>query len=509
MVIIVVSLFQTSIMRKSYIWILILLMAFSFTGLLLLQARYVNQSAAIFSARFDDNVKRSMYQVVKTIEEMEVRDCLETFINGNSDDALRAKQLLSSDGLLFKHKHSIGQLTMPDESVEIKSLSGKNTSISKASESLNEQYQERFLHFKTLFEGVTAKLINDVSEKPIEKRIDFVLLDELLSKEFYNNGVGLPFHYMVTDKSGRVIFSCHENNKAVTKEFYREQFFPNENSDKVYFLNVFFPTRSEYIIDSLRLLLPSAILTLLMFVTFTLIILYLFRQKRLTTIKNDFVNNMTHELKTPISSVSLAAQMLNDKTVNTNPKILAHISHVIVEETKRLSFLVDKVLQMSVFERGRGTMNFQEVDINELLETIIGNFSLRVKNINGTLISQLNAKNSLVMVDEMHFTNVIYNLMDNAFKYRKETLILTVSTWNFKNKLFLSIEDNGVGIKKENLKRIFDQFYRVPTGNVHNVKGFGLGLAYVSKIIKLHKGTIKVESEYGIGTKFIIEILTV
>ena len=496
-------------MRKSYIWILIILMAFSFAGLLLLQVRYVNQSASIFSARFDDNVKRSLYQVIKTIDEMEVRDYLETFINGKSDDAQRAKELLNSDELLFKHSYTVDQLTMPDESVQIKSLGGKNTSISKASESQNQQYRERFLRSKALFDEVTARLMNDASSKPIEKRVDFVLLDELLSKEFYNNGVELPFHYVVTDKNGKIIFSCHDDNMPVTKDFYRQQFFPNENSDKVYFLNVFFPTRSEYIVHSLKLLLPSIILTMLMFFTFMLTILYLLRQKRLTSVKNDFVNNMTHELKTPISSVSLAAQMLSDNSVNTNPKILAHISHVIIDETKRLSFLVDKVLQMSVFERGRATMNFQELDMHELLETVIGNFSLKVNNTNGKIISQLNAQNAYAMVDEMHFTNVIYNLMDNALKYRKETLILTVSTGNDKDKLCISIEDNGIGIKRENMKRIFDQFYRVPTGNVHNVKGFGLGLAYVSKIIKLHKGTIKVESEYGIGTKFIIEILTV
>ena len=496
-------------MRKSYIWILILLMAFSFAGLLLLQVRYVNQSASIFSARFDDNVKRSLFQVIKTIDEMEVRDYLETFINGKSDDAQRAKELLNSDESLFKHSYTVDQLTMPDESVQIKSLGGKNTSISKASESQNQQYRERFLRSKALFDEVTARLMNDASSKPIEKRVDFVLLDELLSKEFYNNGVELPFHYVVTDKSGKIIFSCHDDKMVVTKDFYRQQFFPNENSDKVYFLNVFFPTRSEYIVHSLKLLLPSIILTMLMFFTFMLTILYLLRQKRLTSVKNDFVNNMTHELKTPISSVSLAAQMLSDNSVNTNPKILAHISHVIIDETKRLSFLVDKVLQMSVFERGRATMNFQELDMHELLETVIGNFSLKVNNTNGKIIDQLNAQNAYAMVDEMHFTNVIYNLMDNALKYRKETLILTVSTWNDKDKLFISIEDNGIGIKRENMKRIFDQFYRVPTGNVHNVKGFGLGLAYVSKIIKLHKGTIKVESEYGIGTKFIIEILTV
>src|SRR5574344_2440196 len=497
-------------MRKSYIWILIILMAFSFAGLLLLQVRYVNQSASIFSARFDDNVKRSLYQVIKTIDEMEVRDYLETFINGKSDDAQRAKELLNSDELLFKHSYTVDQLTMPDESVQIKSLGGKNTSISKASESQNQQYRERFLRSKALFDEVTARLMNDASTKPIEKRVDFVLLDELLSKEFYNNGVELPFHYVVTDKSGKIVFSCHDDNMPVTKDFYRQQFFPNENSDKIYFLNVFFPTRSEYIVHSLKLLLPSIILTMLMFFTFMLTILYLLRQKRLTSVKNDFVNNMTHELKTPISSVSLAAQMLSDNSVNTNPKILAHISHVIIDETKRLSFLVDKVLQMSVFERGRATMNFQELDMHELLETVIGNFSLKVNNTNGKIISQLNAQNASAMVDDMHFTNVLYNLMDNAMKYRKETLILTVSTANSeKGNIVISIEDNGIGISKEHLKNIFDKFYRVPTGNVHNVKGFGLGLAYVARIVKLHHGTVRAESELGIGTKFVIELPTI
>jgi len=143
--------------------------------------------------------------------------------------------LLNSDELLFKHSYTVDQLTMPDESVQIKSLGGKNTSISKASESQNQQYRERFLRSKALFDEVTAKLMNDASTKPIEKRVDFVLLDELLSKEFYNNGVELPFHYVVTDKSGKIIFSCHDDKMVVTKDFYRQQFFPNENSDKFTF----------------------------------------------------------------------------------------------------------------------------------------------------------------------------------------------------------------------------------------------------------------------------------
>ena len=254
------------------------------------------------------------------------------------------------------------------------------------------------------------------------------------------------------------------------------------------------------------------LLSLLLFATYVLTILYIFRQKWLNEMKNDFVNNMTHELKTPVSSISLAAQMLNDPAVNKSPVLLEHISHVIRDETKRLSFQVEKVLQMSVFDRDRkATFNFREMDINEMIENIVGNFSLKVQAKGGRIKSKLVATNSVAEVDEMHFGNVIYNLMDNAVKYSRADVpvILVVSTWNEKNMLCISVEDNGVGIKKEYQKHIFDKFYRVPTGNRHDVKGFGLGLSYVKRIVTEHGGSIKVESEENVGTKFIIEIPTV
>lgn len=495
-----------TVMRKIYLWILLILMALSFGGLLLLQLRYINQASSILNARFDENVKRSLFQVTRTLEEIEVKKYLNEVVKGLSPDVKRAQEFLNESESGLKADIKPDKTTINSEPLNLLRLGARNTSITKANETQNEKYKQRILRSRALLDQVTVRLVNEAPLKPIDQRVDFVLLDEILSEELYNNGVELPFHYVITDKYGEIIYSCHNNKTAITDEYYRQQFFPNEDSDKVYFLNVYFPTRDQYILHSLKLLLPSLILTVLVFITFFLVILYIFRQKRLEKVKTDFINNMTHELKTPISSISLASQMLNDSSVNTNPKILGHISHVIVDETKRLSFLVDKVLQMSVFERGSTTMNFQEIDINELIETIIGNFSLKVKALDGKIISHLDAKKPLVMIDEMHFTNVVYNLMDNALKYRKETLILNISTWNEKEFLCISVEDNGIGIKKENLKRIFDQFYRVPTGNVHNVKGFGLGLAYVYKIIKLHKGSIKVESEFGIGTKFIIQI---
>ena len=253
-------------------------------------------------------------------------------------------------------------------------------------------------------------------------------------------------------------------------------------------------------------MIPSLIFTLVLLVTFIFTIYTIFRQKKLTEIKNDFINNMTHEFKTPISTISLAAQMLNDPAVGKSPQMFKHISGVINDETKRLRFQVEKVLQMSMFERQKATLKMKEVDANELVYNVTNTFRLKVENCNGTLDVALDADDPFVFVDEMHFTNVIFNLLDNALKYKKPdvNIKLKVRTWNEGGKLHISIEDNGIGIKKENLKKIFDKFYRVHTGNLHDVKGFGLGLAYVKKIITDHKGTIRAESELNVGTKFII-----
>ena len=217
---------------------------------------------------------------------------------------------------------------------------------------------------------------------------------------------------------------------------------------------------------------------------------------------------MTHEFKTPISSISLAAQMLNDESVTKSPVMMKHISRVINDETKRLRFQVEKVLQMSMFERKKAILKNRELNVNKLIEGVVGTFNLKVEHNEGKINTDLVALYPTIYADEMHFTNVVFNLMDNAVKYKNpdRNLELSISTWNDEHHLFISISDNGIGIKKENLKKIFDKFYRVHTGNLHDVKGFGLGLSYVKKIVDLHKGTIHAESELGKGTKFIITL---
>ena len=344
------------------------------------------------------------------------------------------------------------------------------------------------------------------SDKPLKERVNFKQLDLFIKTELLNNGIDIPYHFTVTDREGTEAYHCPDYTNEGSESMYRKVIFQNDPPARMGMVNVHFPDLNSYIFSSVKFMIPSLIFTFVLLVTFIFTIYIIFRQKKLTEIKNDFINNMTHEFKTPISTISLAAQMLKDPAVGKSPAMFQHISGVINDETKRLRFQVEKVLQMSMFERQKATLKMKEVNANELIAGVVNTFTLKVEKYNGKITSSLDAENPDIFVDEMHFTNVIFNLLDNAVKYKKPEgeLLLNIRTWNESGKLYISIQDNGIGIKKENLKKIFDKFYRVHTGNLHDVKGFGLGLAYVKKIIQDHKGVIRAESELNVGTKFII-----
>ena len=273
-------------------------------------------------------------------------------------------------------------------------------------------------------------------------------------------------------------------------------------------VRVHFPDINSYIFSSVRFVIPSMVFTLILLITFIFTIVVIFRQKRYSEIKNDFINNMTHELKTPIASISLAAQMLNDESLPKSEKMMKHLVGVVLDETKRLRFLVEKVLQMSMFDRKKASFKKKRLDLNEMVESIANSFTLRVEHTGGKIYVDVGAVDSAIYVDEVHFQNVIFNLMDNAVKYRNpdKPLDIYLKTWNDERGLYLSVRDTGLGMKRDDLKKIFDKFYRVHTGNLHDVKGFGLGLAYVKKVVDLHDGDIKVESEQGKGTTFTIKL---
>ncbi len=512
-------------MKKSTIWIIAIVMGLSFLALLWQQVSYIEQMAKMKREQFDESVNRSLYQASRNLEMNETLRYLEKDVKETERRAFKQDSLMI-DGLDGTVKQSHQFAVAADDgtvysSFELKTfairpsnvpkamiLRSDKSSISEASKSLQEIVRNRYVYQKALLDEVVYNILYTASDKPLKERINFKLLDQDLRAELLNNGINLPYHFTVSTADGREVYRCPDYSDEGSEAVYTQTLFRNDPSPKMGVVKIHFPDMGSYIFSGVRFMIPSLIFTLVLLVTFIFTIVIIFRQKRYTEIKNDFINNMTHELKTPISSISLAAQMLSDESVGKSPQMLKHLGGVINDESKRLRFLVEKVLQMSMFDRKTAAFKKKELDLNELLENVASTFSLRVEHTGGQIFTEIEAVDSAIYVDEVHFQNAITNLMDNAVKYRKpdEPLDLYIKTWNKDDRLCFSIRDTGLGIKKENVKKIFDKFYRVHTGNVHDVKGFGLGLAYVKKVINLHEGDIKCESELGKGTTFTVSL---
>ncbi|MCD8264930.1 MAG: HAMP domain-containing histidine kinase [Tannerellaceae bacterium] len=515
-------------MKKSTIWLLAVVMAFAFAGLLFLQVKYVSILIKTRSEQFNETVKRSLRQVSKNLELDEMRRYLEEDLSRDENNSFVYQGTLGGETLgqittrqkyqlqYTDSKGAIQQIELQNfSSQKIEPLASLNTkqptnSIINTSKEVQNTIQRRYLYQRGVLEEVIFNILYTANIKPIEERIDFKKLNNYLKSEFINNGLNLPFVFFVINKDGNVVYQSGEIQKQpIASDVITQVLFPNDPPSKQNYLRVYFPTKGNYISSSVTFFVPSVIFSLMLLVTFIFTIYIVFRQKKLSEMKNDFINNMTHELKTPVSTISLAAQMLKDSDITKSPAVFKHISGVINDETKRLGFLVEKVLQMSLFERQKTALKLKEMDANDLVATVANTFTLKVEKYDGSIDIDLQATDSTIYADEMHITNVLFNLMDNAVKYRRQDVPLTLMarTWNENGKLMISIEDNGIGIKKEYLKKVFDRFFRVPTGNIHDVKGFGLGLAYVRKIVEDHKGTIRTESGSGnIGTKFIITL---
>ena len=488
-------------------------------GLLYLQLTYIEAMVRMRREHFEEGVRRSLYQVAYNLELDEMRYYLEKDIQKDvqrrqiKDGFLKMEHsyLASTEGgnvlSAFQLKTIVKNPASSVSQFKINPNRGK-MSVGDAQRLSMEILSKRYKYQRAVLDEVIYNMLYKASEKPLQSRINFSKLDQNIKSELANNGIVLPYHFRVLRGDGKEVYHCPDYAYSDGESKYKELIFKNDPSSRMGVLEVNFPTLvlNKYIYSSVKFMIPSILFTFVLLITFVITLYMSVRHKKITEMKNDFINNMTHEFKTPISTISLAAQMLQDQSVAKSPEMFGKLSGVISSETKRLRFQVDKVLQMSMFERQKATLKMKDVNANDLIAGVVNTFALKVEKNNGLITSELDAKFPWVFVDEMHFTNVVFNLLDNAVKYKKPEveLHLHLKTWNEANKLYISIQDNGIGIKKEDLKKIFDKFYRVHTGNLHDVKGFGLGLAYVKKIIQDHKGSIRAESELNVGTKFII-----
>jgi two-component system phosphate regulon sensor histidine kinase PhoR len=375
----------------------------------------------------------------------------------------------------------------------------------KQAQHMNLQWLEKRADMvNEIFEEiVNVDLYNQVDE------IDTIALDSILQQQLKDKGIGAEYAYGIFDPFMNAFFvACGKDQvEGVITSPHKVNLTPGNVFSQPKFLSIFFPNQNKYLLRTMWLLLTiSTMFILVIIFSFSFTVSTIIKQKKVSEIKNDFINNMTHELKTPISTISLACQALGDPDIKSKKGIVDNYINVIADENKRLAMVVENVLRTAVMDKGELKLEIVDINVNEVVDQVLQNMKIQLEQKGGSFITDLQATNTLVQADKIHFTNVVFNLVDNALKYTEKIPVIKTGTRDEAQGIVVFVEDNGIGISKENQKKIYEKLYRVPTGNIHNVKGFGLGLSYVKAIVDKHNGWIKVKSELNKGSRFEIFI---
>jgi len=395
--------------------------------------------------------------------------------------------------------------TVPGKTLVQPDDSEKNTSETRTiniSENLSEVTAKRK---QLMLNYLMNQTLGETGDKDIEKKITVGLIDTLLKQEFANKGIKIDYEFGVysPDRSKLVLEKTGKYHEELLFKGLMYPLFTGGAIATRDLLFIYFPSQSRYNLQSLWIMmLVSMLLVLVIIAAFTYSVFTIIRQRKLSELKNDFINNMTHEFKTPISTISLACQALSDKDIPRSNEMYADYIHIIGDENHRLGEMAEKILQTAILEKGSLHLRPEAIDMHMLIEDAIHKIAIQIEIRDGVLTQSLKAEHPLIKADKVHLSNVIFNLLDNANKYSPRKPQIMVSTADADNGIYISVHDKGMGISKANLKRIFEKLYRVPTGDVHNVKGFGLGLSYVKFIVEKHGGSISVESEPGKGSTF-------
>ncbi len=484
-------------MKQKSIVLLAIFFFVAISGLILIQLYWIRNAIAITDQQFRYLANKALESVVLDLEEKELiksiiedidpasTDSITAIVPANSPLARKLQGYQPNTALLEMYG-----LDNPDEPIAITSaghkifISAEDVSPFPSDEtnepspqSITSEITGRVSNKIVFLENIMEKILRTTPD--IRERIDAENLNKQIRRALNNVGIYLDFEFSIrSGRSGNIWKTPGFNDKPGTNKFII-QLFPNDPVPSQNQIVLYCLQEQQYKFEKIgNLGFLSLLFTLLLLVLSTGTFVGIFRQKKMSEIRSDFINNMTHELKTPISTISLASQMLVDKTISDSEKNIDNLAKIISDESMRLKFQVEKVLQMAIFEKMKMKLNLVEIDIHGIIDKAVDNFSLQIGNRHGSINTDYQATFSISIADEI--------------------------TRNTKKGILIIIEDKGIGINKENLKRIFDKFFRVPSGNVHNVKGFGLGLSYVKKIIDEHYGSIKAESQINKGTKFTI-----
>lgn len=491
-------------MRRKQIIILGVVLGASLLGLIFTQASYFQTAFKLKKARFDYAVEKVMDGVIARIEEEGKQK------DGQERPADHPHRIENSKmvhdiplGLGGSMKNdiqiSIGYAGSPMEYGAVvdnmREFFGQNSNLQSSIQKSRQELQKQLGKDYDLVVTIPAE-----PEKNLEERLKNINLKKLIAERLQDQDVKAKFEFAIKENGQFILTSDDFFNQHSDYSYIRKVFFDKSRNVGTFFL--IFPDQTHDLLSSVYLLLPSLIITILLVLCFGFCIAVIVRQKKLSAIKNDFINNMTHEFKTPIATISLAAQMLKDGAVNNSPGTIDHIAGIIRDESKRLTFQVEKVLQTALFTETRMKLKLKNINLNEVAESLLTKFSLRIEDKGGQLYSHLEAECDEIYADEVHITNVISNLLDNAIKYCAKVPEISVYSRNKGDEIIISVIDNGIGIAAKEQKLIFERFYRVSTGNLHDVKGFGLGLSYVKTVVEAHGGRIEVESAEGKGSRF-------
>ncbi|WP_345105807.1 HAMP domain-containing sensor histidine kinase [Mucilaginibacter panaciglaebae] len=361
-------------------------------------------------------------------------------------------------------------------------------------------------------QNVIQNVVNEYqrSNEPLRKRINNPLfVDTLLRTELQNQGIYLPFSYEIsTAKNDSVIYSTALDKTGARPVFnasdsYNTQIFKEEVINDPGMIRLSFPQKNSLILGRMTATMgvTGGLLLVLIF-CFGFTLFAILRQKKISEMKTDFINNMTHEFKTPVSTIMIAAEALKDSEVAIDRTRIARLANIIYEENERLGSHIERVLNIAKIDKNDFKLEKKPIDVNEMISVVVDSMSLKLQKCEAEVVLELDAENAVINADELHFSNVLYNLIDNAIKYSTERPHITISSSNKNGQVVIKVADKGIGMSRDQQAKIFEQFYRIPTGNVHNVKGFGLGLSYVNTIVKRLNGTINVRSEKDKGSEF-------
>ena len=511
-------------MRRKTIPLLAILYFCILAGLILLQFTWLKDAYELSDQQFRLNANQALEDVVDELEEEEIVNFLFEEISSWDEDSL---SLLYASGLpldrrlmgtqpgssmleMYGYSDLVEDILTLETEVDMSDSTGTTADLADelldiVDESAGASVSGRVINRIYLLQEMIGRFIRNPEEN-IRERIDYDDLQRKIRRELDERGILLDFEVSIRSGQYGTVWETPGYSGQGGRNKFMIQLFPNDPTPGQNQLIMYCLNEEQFKIRQMGLMgILTMVFTTLLIITSAGTYMIFFRQKKLDEIRNDFMNNITHELKTPIATISLASQMLSDKSIGTN-KNTDNLARIVFDESERLRTLVEKVLEVALFEKSKIKLHPIPQDVHEILDTMAENYRLRIESAKGTIIKDFRATNQMAAIDEIHFSNAISNLLDNAIKYTKGSPVITIGTYNEEEGICVTVADNGIGISKDNLKRIYDRFYRVSSGDLHDVKGFGLGLSYMKMVVEEHNGTIKVESQLNKGTKFTIFI---